>query len=97
MRQVGLSFSSAMHSLIGLDTDGRAITPSITWADLRATEQAERLRATPAGRYLHQRTGTPVHPMAPLVKLLWLRERQPQVFAAASRWVGWPAAAARRG
>ena len=43
----GLSFSSAMHSLIGLDADGVPLTPSVTWADSRASAQAERLRAAP--------------------------------------------------
>ena len=42
---MALSFSGAMHSLVGLDADGNALTPLITWADMRATEQAERLRA----------------------------------------------------
>lgn len=84
----GLSFSSAMHSLIALDPAGVALTPSITWADLRAVDQAERLRAGPAGMQLHRRTGTPVHPMAPLAKLVWFREREPAVFASAARWLG---------
>jgi gluconokinase len=83
-----VSFSSAMHSLIGLDDAGVAITPSLTWADTRATRQAERLRVGAGGRELHQRSGTPVHPMAPLSKLVWFRETEPAVFAAARRWVG---------
>jgi gluconokinase len=84
----GVCFSSAMHSLIGLDAAGVALTPSITWADLRAIDQAERLRDGPAGRQLHRRTGTPVHPMSPLAKLVWFREREPSVFASAARWLG---------
>ncbi|PZG00014.1 gluconokinase [Micromonospora deserti] len=84
----GLSFSSAMHSLIGLDTDGEPLTPSITWADSRASRQAERLRAIPSGLALHRRTGTPVHPMAPLSKLLWYAEREPELFDRVAYWVG---------
>jgi gluconokinase len=84
----GVSFSSAMHSLIGLDGGGVPLTPSITWADLRATDQAERLRALSVGAELHRRTGTPVHPMSPLTKLIWFREREPAVFSSAARWVG---------
>ena len=81
-----LSFSGAMHSLVGLDGDGRALTPLITWGDMRATEQAERLRAEHPD--LHDRTGTPLHPMAPLAKLLWLAEHEPATFAATRRWAG---------
>jgi gluconokinase len=84
----GLAFSSAMHTLIGLDGDDRPLTPSITWADSRAASQAERLRAGPDGLELHRRTGTPVHPMAPLPKLVWFREVEPRTFAAVRRWVG---------
>jgi gluconokinase len=83
-----LSFSAAMHSLIALDDRGRPLTPSVTWADGRAGEEAERLRAGEGGLALHRRTGTPLHPMSPLPKLVWFREHQPAVFAAARRWVG---------
>ncbi|MGN6871672.1 MAG: gluconokinase [Solirubrobacteraceae bacterium] len=82
----GLAFSSAMHSLVGLDGRGRPVTQLLTWADDRATEQAARLRAEHP--QLHPRTGTPLHPMAPLPKLAWFKENQPEVFARARRWVG---------
>jgi len=85
-RIAALAFSGAMHSLVALDAGGRALTPLITWADMRATEQAERLRAEHPE--LHDRTGTPLHPMAPLPKLVWLAEHEPATFAAARRWAG---------
>ena len=85
-RVAALSCSSAMHSLIGLDGDGRPLTPVITWADIRASDHAERLKAGHPD--LHGRTGTPLHPMSPLCKLVWLRENDPDTFAAARRWVG---------
>jgi gluconokinase len=81
-----LSFSGAMHSLVGLDARGHPLTPLITWGDMRATEQAERLRREHPE--LHDRTGTPLHPMAPLPKLVWFAEHDPQTFAAARRWAG---------
>ncbi len=85
-RIAGVALSTAMHSLAGLDDDGRPITPLLTWADSRAVDQAEWLRSEHPG--LHARTGTPLHPMAPLAKLLWFRENRPELFAAARRWVG---------
>ena len=83
-----LSFSSAMHSLLGLDADGAPLTASITWADSRASAQAERLRASAAGLPLHRRTGTPVHPMAPLPKLVWFAEQEPELCRRVAHWVG---------
>jgi gluconokinase len=82
----GVSVSTAMHSLAGLDADHRPLTPLVTWADTRAAAEAERLRAERPD--LHARTGTPLHPMAPLPKLVWFREHEPDVFAAVRRWVG---------
>jgi gluconokinase len=84
----GLSFSSAMHTLIGLDGVGTPLTPSLSWADSRSAAQAERLRATPDGLALHRRTGTPVHPMAPLPKLMWFREQEPELHESVASWVG---------
>jgi gluconokinase len=88
VRVAGLSFSSAMHSLLGLDGDGTPLTPLITWADTRASAQADRLHDQGRALALHKRTGTPVHPMSPLVKLMWLRESHPELHRRAARWVG---------
>jgi gluconokinase len=81
-----LALSGAMHSLIALDAGGAPITALVTWADTRAAEQAERLRTQHPE--LHDRTGTPLHPMAPVAKLLWFAEHERETFAAARRWVG---------
>jgi gluconokinase len=82
----GVSISTAMHAVAGIDGAGRPLTRLVTWADTRAADQAERLRAEHPE--LHGRTGTPLHPMAPLPKLVWFRERQPRTFEAVRRWVG---------
>jgi gluconokinase len=83
----GVSFSSAMHALIGLDEDYQPLTPSITYADNRASEQARRINDELDGLALHRRTGTPVHPMSPLAKLLWFREEDATTFRRAAKWV----------
>lgn len=87
-RLAGLSFSSAMHSLMALDTELAPITPVVTWADTRAATQAERLRNSTAGLALHRRTGTPIHPMSPLTKLIWFREQEHRICDQAAFWVG---------
>jgi gluconokinase len=83
---IGLSVSTAMHGLVALDRHDRPLTPLLTWADTRATAQAARLQAEHPD--LPRRTGTPLHPMSPLAKLVWLREQEPDTFAAARRFVG---------
>jgi gluconokinase len=82
----GLSLSSAMHALSALDARDHPLTRLITWADTRAWPQAQRLRAEHPE--LHDRTGTPIHSMAPLAKLVWFAESDPTTFEAARRWVG---------
>ncbi|MGO2090890.1 gluconokinase [Microbacterium gubbeenense] len=84
----GLSFSSAMHSIMALDSDQEPLTPVLTWADTRAEAEAEMLRQGERGLALHQRTGTPVHPMSPLVKISWFRAHEPDMFGRAAMWVG---------
>ncbi|MFG6502684.1 gluconokinase [Microbacterium sp. P05] len=87
-RIAGISFSSAMHSLLALDALYRPLTPVVTWGDTRADVQAERLRARVGGLELHRRTGTPLHPMSPLPKLLWYREVEPKLHESAAFWAG---------
>ncbi|HEY8929949.1 MAG TPA: gluconokinase [Mucilaginibacter sp.] len=75
---VGLS--SAMHSLIPVDEQCDALAPMITWADNRAAEIAGRLRATPKGMAIYKATGTPLHAMSPLCKIIWMRENDLALF-----------------
>lgn len=82
-----LSFSAAMHSLIAVDAEGKPLTKSITWADQRAEPYAQQLKKT-NGKSLYEKTGTPIHPMSPLTKLMWLREEKPDIFNEASRFIG---------
>ena len=76
-RVIGISISTAMHGLVGLDGDGNPLTDLITWADSRASAQAEALNEHATGPRLAYVSGTPTHPMSPLVKLLWFRENAP--------------------
>ncbi|MES0857748.1 gluconokinase [Geobacillus sp. G4] len=80
-----MGLSAAMHSIMALDGSGRPLTRLMIWADNRSVAQAERLLKEQNGLDIYRRTGTPIHPMSPLPKLLWLKEKQPDVFRQA-RW-----------
>ena len=84
---LGFSFSCAMHSLIAVDENGRPLTKAITWADNRAAEYAQQLKASPEGRAIYQYTGTPIHPMSPLCKIMWMQQEQPEVFGATAKFI----------
>ena len=85
---VGLALSAAMHGLVPLDAAGSPTGPLVTWADSRATAQAAELVADGRARGLHARTGTPVHPMSPVLKLAWWSRHDPDRVAATPRWGG---------
>lgn len=82
------SFSAAMHSLIAIDQEGRALTASMIWSDNRSKLYAEKIHAQNRAMSLYERTGLPVHAMSPFCKLQWLRENQPEVFRKAHKFIG---------
>lgn len=82
-----LSFSSAMHSVIAVDAEGRPLTPCITWADNRSGEYTARLKREQVGHDLYLRTGTPIHPMSPLTKLMWMRHEEQELFAKTYKFI----------
>ena len=82
-----VGISAAMHSFLPVGAGERPLAPALLWMDGRAEAEAHALWATPEGKALYARTGTPIHAMAPLAKLLWLRAHRPDIFAAATRFV----------
>lgn len=81
---VGLS--TALHGLVGLDVEGHPVTDVLTWADTRAEQEVTMVRAAGRATDLHDRTGTPLHPMSPLAKLVWWREHHPEVHTGVHTW-----------
>lgn len=82
-----IGLSSALHSFIPVDEHCKALAPMMTWADSRSFEVAKRLRASKAGMAIYRATGTPLHAMSPLCKLIWLRDNQPDLFASAYKFI----------
>lgn len=81
------AMSCFWHSLIGVDSDGNAVTPVLTWADTRAKEIVKILRARLDESAIHDRTGCRFHPSYWMAKLLWYRTEQPEIFARAKKWL----------
>src|SRR3954453_4805883 len=83
----GVCFSAAMHSIIAVDEEGKPLTNAIIWADTRSSEQAARLKNSDMGSIIYQKTGVPIHPMSPLCKLIWMKEKLPEVFSKAYKFI----------
>ncbi|MCR8656408.1 gluconokinase [Paenibacillus endoradicis] len=80
---LAISFSAAMHSLVCIDESGTPISPLLTWADGRSTDQVKALSDVDKQHY-YEITGTPVHPMTPFTKLLWMKETNYAPYLAAT-------------
>ncbi len=77
---IAICFSAVMHSLIAVDKSGMPLSKMITWADVRSADIAERVRTSEQGEDIYRKTGTPLHPMSPLCKIIWLRENEKELF-----------------
>ncbi len=82
-----VGISSAMHSVFVVDHAGDPITPMYTWMDLRAKDFSRDLLASKTGPRRYSRTGTPIHAMAPAIKLQWLRATNPHFFTEGHRFI----------
>jgi len=84
---VSISLSSAMHSLMAMDKNNQPITSLITWEDTRSGNIAQRIRKLPEAENLYKTTGTPIHSMTPLCKIIWLKENAPEIFKDAFKFI----------
>lgn len=84
---LGIGLSSAMHSLIVVDKSCNALAPMMTWADARSADIAKRLHTSQQGMDIYTATGTPIHAMSPLCKLIWIKENNPALFGKAYKFI----------
>jgi gluconokinase len=83
----GISLSVAMHSLIIVDSNSEPLTRSIVWGDGRSAKEAELLKRSEWGPNIYRNTGTPIHPMSPLTKIIWFKNHQPTLFSKAYKFI----------
>jgi gluconokinase len=82
-----IAASGFWHSLLGLDRDGKPLTPIYTWADSRCAADAEWLRKNLDERAIQERTGCMLRASFWPAKLLWLQRIQRKIFRRVARWV----------
>ncbi|HLZ81675.1 MAG TPA: gluconokinase [Ktedonobacteraceae bacterium] len=75
------------HSLVGVDRDGRPLTPLITWEDTRPRQAAAELNRQLDRVAIHQRTGARLHASYWPAKLRWLATTAPEVYARVAQWL----------
>jgi gluconokinase len=85
IRAVGIS--TFWHSVLGVDTSGRPVTPLYSWADTRSRDAVRFLRARYDEEAVRRRTGCVFHMSYVPARLVWLRSVHPEVFRAARTWL----------
>jgi len=83
-----IAISAFWHGLVGVDSAGQPTTPLLTWADTRAAQFANDLRAEFNEPEIHARTGCRFHPSYWPAKLRWLKHEQTDKFNRTRRWLG---------
>lgn len=83
----GIGLSCPMHSVLLYHQQAGWAEEIFTWADGRGEVIIDQIDAD-LRQQLHRETGTPVHPMSPLVKCRWLAECHPEKIAAATHLYG---------
>lgn len=82
-----ICFSAYMHSVLAVDKNGVPLGNAITWADNRAKKEANELKNTASGKIIYTATGTPIHPMSPLLKIAWLKNNDVERFKQTSKFL----------
>lgn len=82
-----LSVSTHGESVVPVDAQGRFLYHFITALDTRAGEQTQWWGEQLGKDRIFRITGMPLHPMYTINKLMWLRQHEPDIFAAARRFL----------
>ncbi len=79
--QLYLTFSSVMHSLLGVDQAGQELTPLIIWADTRSRGKRDDLEKKYGKELFYQHTACPLHSAYWPARLIWMKEYFQQDFS----------------
>lgn len=76
---VGVSVDSTSATVVAVDANDQPLRPAMLWMDVRAIDQAEKLRSTgdPALKYSGH---GPVSAEWGAPKLIWIRDNEPEVY-----------------
>ena len=79
---VGIGLSGQMHGLVMLDSSDKVIRPALIWCDQRSQPQVDFINGRLGAETVLRCTANPVLTGFTLPKLLWIRDHEPQSYAA---------------
>ena len=78
----GIGLTGQMHGLVLLNDDDKVIRPALIWCDQRSQPQVDFIEAKLGRAAIFEHIANPVLTGFTLPKLLWVRDHEPQKFAA---------------
>ncbi len=85
IRAVGMD--TFVGNILGVDAQGRVVTPVYTYGDTRSAEDVALLASQIDIEAAHQRTGCIHHTAYLPARLHWLRRTEPDLFARVEQWI----------
>jgi xylulokinase len=76
-----IGLTGQMHGLVILDENGKVLRPAILWNDQRTATQCDQIRASLGKEALIQITGNDALTGFTAPKILWVRQKEPEVYA----------------
>lgn len=83
----GVASCTFVSNILGVDPTHRAVTPLTTYADTRASFEAEELKKELDEAAVHDRTGCHFHPSYLPARFRWISRHHPEWFRQVKRWV----------
>lgn len=82
-----IALSTQGDAVIAVDKNRMALSPAYLGMDYRGTEETELCSRQFGALSLFQRTGMRPHPMNSIIKILWIRQHQPELFEQTHKFV----------
>ena len=95
-KPTAIAFTGMAEAGLPLDENDKPLYPAITWFDRRVLPQMEDWRTCVGEEKTARLTGLPLSPAAGILRLLWLRDNEPELFARTKSWLNLPDYAAFR-
>lgn len=85
-RVAAASISNQRETFGAFDARGEPTRKGIVWLDERALAQSEALARKVGAERIREICGKPVDVIVPINRMIWLREEEPEIFAATERY-----------
>ncbi|AVH75398.1 xylulokinase [Weissella koreensis] len=82
----GISYSGQMHGLVLLDQNKQVLRPAILWNDTRTSQQTQEIADKMGDEFINITRNKALEGFT-LPKILWVKENEPKIFAAAQTFV----------